>query len=134
MPTAWVVESLEYCGAVRAALNGSSAWDVVWCGANGSLCSGADPRVAAVIGMADALDLGTLGGLRLVQGTSSYYPALSEVPTRAAVSSYSPYYEPGYRERAAHVIAEYMIAAAMQRLCAHGARTLDSRSNRPMTR
>ena len=69
-----------YTNSLRVALNGSQEWSLHWCGANGSLCTERDPRVAAVIGMADAVNLSSLANLQLVQSASNYYTALPEVP------------------------------------------------------
>ena len=110
---AWVVESFEYTSAVQAALNGSSAWHLEWCGANGTLCANrSTTNVTAVIGMADALNLPSLSSLRLVQSASFYYTALDDVPSCAAVARFNP----GYKIYGKYVIAEWMIAAALQRL------------------
>jgi phosphoglycerate dehydrogenase-like enzyme len=109
---AWVVESLAYRDAVAAALNGTGDWSLTWCGANGSLCTGATvPQPRAVIGRADALNLSALTDLSLVQSASNYYTALDEVPPRATVARYNP----DYFSYGTNVIAEWMIAAALQR-------------------
>ena len=76
----WVVESETYTNSLRTALNGSKEWSLQWCGANGSLCTQGDPQVAAVVGMADAVNLSSLANLLLVQSASNYYTALPDVP------------------------------------------------------
>ena len=110
---AWVVESSQYTSALRVALNGSDVWQLEWCGANGSLCANhSTANVTAVVGMADAVDLLALPSLRLVQSASFYYTTLAAVPACASVARYNP----GYLSIGKAVIAEWMIAAALQRL------------------
>ena len=112
-PVAWVVESFQYTRAVVEALNGSAAWHLEWCGANGSLCANrSTTNVAAVVGMADAVNLPSLRSLRLVQSASFYYTALADVPACAAVARYNP----GYLLHGKAAIAEWMMAAALQRV------------------
>jgi len=67
-----------------------------------------------VIGRADAVDLQSLPKLRLVQGASNYYTP--DVPANVIVARFLPSYTATSGWRGANVIAEWMIAAAMQRL------------------
>lgn len=115
----WVIESKQYTESLRKALeiSGSTNWSLIWCGANGTRCAARpNASVVAVIGRADAIELDSLPSLRLVQGASNYYTNLDEVPANAAVARFNPFYNdiPGWY--GAGVIAEWMIAAAMQRL------------------
>lgn len=112
---AWVIESEAYANNVRAALqsSGNTDWNIIWCGFNGTFCSdGSKASVVAVIGRADAVDLDSLSKLRLVQGASNYYTV--GVPANVIVARFSPWASSGWS--GANVIAEWLIASAMQRL------------------
>jgi hypothetical protein len=112
---AWVVESLQYVQDLRAALGeNNTSWSFRWCGANGSVCNSSVPtkNVSAVVGMADAVDLSALPNLQLVQSVSNYYTTLDAVPDHATVARYNP----DYHQYGETVIAEWLIAAALQRL------------------
>ena len=105
--------------------NGEGNWSFKWCGANGYYCNNTSDssNVQAVVGMADAVNLSSLADLRLVQSASNYYTPLDTVPTGAIVARYNP----DYHEYGQQVIAEWLIAAALNRLYTLAARAASFR-------
>ena len=118
-PIAWVVESETYATHVQRAATG---WSVQWCGANGSRCTQGMADVGAVVGRADAIDLTSLPGLRLVQSASWYPVDGAAVPARVPITNFDIWPDPWYQPYSVSNIGEFAVAAIFDdtyRLRAH---------------
>ena len=117
-PLAWVVESEQYAERVRQAATG---WRVEWCGANGTRCTAEKEAVRAVVGRADAVDLGALPSLDLVQSPSWF--KIPGVPARAALTNFDIWPAQYWHPYSVANIGEFVVAAIFDDLYRFGARS-----------
>jgi len=108
VPTALVLESVDYANSVRAHLQ--TTWNIVACSTDGANCTSPDPTVRAVIGRADAIDLTTLPALGLVQGASYFHTDERAVPPRAVIAKETGFWPAMGMAQ----IAEWCIAAIFE--------------------
>ena len=122
-PLAWVVESEWYAQSIR---HNATAWDVQWCGSNGSNCDvHKSSAVRAVVGRADALNLQALPSLALVQ-SASWYPVDGDaVPARAAIANFDIWPTPYYHPYSVSNLGEFVVAAIFHDIYNLAARAVD---------